>query len=77
MAAFEKPLPSVISGNRNIQLGGAFVKGIDAVSWIGNNTAKLNPSEMNGPYCWTFFSTAAYGKKNKVPQVILKLQLRI
>ena len=73
MAAFEQPLPSVTSGNEIVQVGGAFVKGIDAVSWMGNNTSKLNTSEISGPYCWTFFSTAAYGKKNKVPQVILKL----
>jgi hypothetical protein len=38
---------------------------------MGNNSAKLLGSKTNIPHCWTFFSTAAYGKRNKVPQVRL------
>ncbi|GAY56024.1 hypothetical protein CUMW_168630 [Citrus unshiu] len=29
---------------------------------------KLLNSQSDAPHCWTFFSTAAYGKQNKVPQ---------
>eukprot|EP00250_Pteridium_aquilinum_P002648 c12872_g1_i1 orf=1278-3161(-) len=68
MAAFDEPLPAVSSPSGNVQVEGAFVTGVDALSWMGNNTAKLQPSQKSGPYCWTFFSTAKYGKKNKVPQ---------
>ncbi|CAN6809436.1 unnamed protein product [Brassica oleracea] len=59
LAAFDDPLPTV-------NFEGAFVKGVESLSWMGNNSAKLG----NGgtPHCWTFFSTAAYGKQNKVPQ---------
>ncbi|RWW82174.1 hypothetical protein BHE74_00009381 [Ensete ventricosum] len=64
LAAFEDPLP--ISQNRDFE--GAFVKGVDSLSWMGNNTSKLFPLESDLPQCWTFFSTAAYGKRNKVPQ---------
>ncbi|KAE8009998.1 hypothetical protein FH972_006396 [Carpinus fangiana] len=64
LAAFEDPLP--IPGGTSFE--GAFVKGIDSVSWMANNTKKLLHSQSNGPHCWTFFSTAAYGKQNKVPQ---------
>lgn len=59
--AFEDPLP--IPGN----VEGAFVKKSDSVSWIANNTKKLLNSE-NGPHCWSIFSTASFGKRNKVPQ---------
>lgn len=62
LAAFEDPLP--IPGN----VEGAFVKKSDSVSWIANNTKKLLNSE-NGPHCWSIFSTASFGKRNKVPQV--------
>ncbi|XP_064975746.1 uncharacterized protein LOC135618631 isoform X2 [Musa acuminata AAA Group] len=64
LAAFEDPLP--ISQNRDFE--GAFVKGVDSLSWMSNNTSKLFPLESDLPQCWTFFSTAAYGKRNKVPQ---------
>lgn len=64
LAAFEDPLP--IPGSTSFE--GAFVKGIDSVSWMANNTKKLLRSQTSGPHCWTFFSTAAYGKQNKVPQ---------
>ncbi|THU68334.1 hypothetical protein C4D60_Mb08t02830 [Musa balbisiana] len=64
LAAFEDPLP--ISQNRDFE--GAFVKGVDSLSWMGNNTSKLFPLESDLAQCWTFFSTAAYGKRNKVPQ---------
>lgn len=60
LAAFEDPLP--------IPFEGAFVKGVDSISWMANNTKKLLHSLGSGPHCWTFFSTAAFGKRNKVPQ---------
>ncbi|XP_034708333.1 renalase isoform X3 [Vitis riparia] len=60
LAAFEDPLP--------IPFEGAFVKGVDSISWMANNTKKLLHSLSSGPHCWTFFSTAAFGKRNKVPQ---------
>uniref|UniRef100_A0A7N0U5T7 FAD/NAD(P)-binding oxidoreductase family protein n=1 Tax=Kalanchoe fedtschenkoi TaxID=63787 RepID=A0A7N0U5T7_KALFE len=62
MAAFEEPLPTPIP------FGGAFVKGVYSVSWMANNTEKFLGSENKGPHCWTFFSSAAYAKRNKVPQ---------
>lgn len=70
MAAFDQPLPapSLLPPSGNGEIEGAFVTGIDSLSWMGNNTAKLQASPNKGPYCWTFFSTAKYGKKNKVPQ---------
>ncbi|XP_021859232.1 uncharacterized protein [Spinacia oleracea] len=61
LAAFEDPLPLTFP------FEGAFVKGVDALSWMANNSAKLS-STQGGPHCWTFFSTAAFGKQNKVPQ---------
>ncbi|KAJ0080050.1 hypothetical protein Patl1_23267 [Pistacia atlantica] len=64
LAAFEDPLP--IGGEFTFE--GAFVKGVDSLSWMANNSMKLLGSQSNGPQCWTFFSTAAYGKQNKVPQ---------
>ncbi|CAN1765886.1 PSPTO_1126 [Linum perenne] len=60
MAAFDDPLP--------VPFEGAFVKGVDALSWMGNNSRKLSNTDKQNRECWTFFSTAAYGKKNKVPQ---------
>ncbi|KAK9292049.1 hypothetical protein L1049_020003 [Liquidambar formosana] len=67
LAAFEDPLP-IPSGAVTFPFEGAFVKGVDSVSWMANNTKKLSRSQSDGPHCWTFFSTAAYGKRNKVPQ---------
>ncbi|KAH9322680.1 hypothetical protein KI387_017319, partial [Taxus chinensis] len=67
IAAFDEPLP-LPKGLEDIAFEGAFVGGVDALSWMANNTKKLFPSQNHGPYCWTFFSTAAYGKRNKVPQ---------
>ncbi|XP_062178262.1 uncharacterized protein LOC133883078 isoform X2 [Alnus glutinosa] len=64
LAAFEDPLP--IPGGTSFE--GAFVKGINSLSWMANNNKKLLRSQSSGPHCWTFFSTAAYGKQNKVPQ---------
>lgn len=61
LAAFEDPLPLAFP------FEGAFVKGIDALSWMANNSAKLL-STQSGPQCWTFFSTTAFGKRHKVPQ---------
>ncbi|KAG6550079.1 hypothetical protein Mapa_008035 [Marchantia paleacea] len=60
LAAFEDPLPSAT-------FEGAFVQGVNCLSWMGNNSAKLNGGEQS-PQCWTFLSTGPYGKKNKVPQ---------
>ncbi|WCJ43863.1 FAD/NAD(P)-binding oxidoreductase family protein [Euphorbia peplus] len=62
LAAFDDPLPTPSS------FEGAFVKGVDSVSWMGNNSMKLFPENNTSPHCWTFFSTAAFGRKNKVPQ---------
>ncbi|XP_068635546.1 uncharacterized protein [Aristolochia californica] len=67
LAAFEDPLPLPASIAK-VHFEGAFVKGVDAVSWMANNTKKLFPLQQSGPYCWTFFSTAAFGRRNKVPQ---------
>ncbi|KAL0375634.1 UNVERIFIED_CONTAM: hypothetical protein Scaly_0681000 [Sesamum calycinum] len=67
LAAFDDPLP-MISIESAIPFEGAFVKGIDSLSWMANNTAKLSGLQRKGPQCWTFFSTAAFGKQNKVPQ---------
>ncbi|KAL8555107.1 hypothetical protein ACS0TY_003058 [Phlomoides rotata] len=67
MAAFEDPLPVPFIESA-IPLEGAFVKGIDSLSWMSNNTTKLFGSESGKPHCWTFFSTAAFGKQYKVPQ---------
>ncbi|KAF6173463.1 hypothetical protein GIB67_027158 [Kingdonia uniflora] len=67
LAAFEDPLPIPCSTSTT-PFEGAFVKGVDALSWMANNTKKLFPSTISGPQCWTFFSTGAYGKRNKVPQ---------
>ncbi|XP_048127317.1 renalase [Rhodamnia argentea] len=67
LAAFEDPLP-IPSNTATPPFEGAFVKGVDSISWMANNSRKLVRSPDNGPHCWTFFSTAAYGKRNKVPQ---------
>ncbi|KAH7675117.1 Renalase protein [Dioscorea alata] len=67
LAAFKDPLPISCNGTSSA-FEGAFVKGIDSVSWMANNASKLFPSHNGLPQCWTFFSTAAYGKQNKVPQ---------
>lgn len=67
LAAFEDPLPLPAKAAA-VPFEGAFVKGIESVSWIGNNTQKLYNSQNGGPHCWTIFSTASFGKRNKVPQ---------
>ncbi|KAF8017833.1 hypothetical protein BT93_H2895 [Corymbia citriodora subsp. variegata] len=67
LAAFEDPLP-IPSNTVTPPFEGAFVKGVDSISWMANNSRKLLKSLDNGPHCWTFFSTSAYGKRNKVPQ---------
>ncbi|KAJ9557451.1 hypothetical protein OSB04_012065 [Centaurea solstitialis] len=67
LAAFEDPLPLPAKAVA-VPFEGAFVKGIDSVSWMGNNTQKLLNSQNGGPHCWTVFSTASFGKKHKVPQ---------
>ncbi|XP_020212255.1 uncharacterized protein LOC109796844 [Cajanus cajan] len=66
LAAFEDPLP--FPGSTEVPFEGAFVRGVDSVSWMANNTKKLLISQSGGPHCWTFLSTAAYGKQHKVPQ---------
>lgn len=68
MAAFNEALP-MPEGLHRQQLDGAFVEGVNAVSWMANNSQKLTLADKNAPHCWTFFSTGAFGKKNKVPQV--------
>lgn len=67
LAAFEDPLPIPLLDS-NAAFEGAFVRDVDSLSWMGNNTRKFFPMQTGTPECWTFFSTAAYGKKNKVPQ---------
>ncbi|PSS35791.1 Renalase [Actinidia chinensis var. chinensis] len=67
LAAFEDPLP-IPARAVTFPFEGAFVKGVDSISWMANNTKKLSYSPRTGPHCWTFFSTAAFGKRNKVPQ---------
>lgn len=67
LAAFKDPLPTTRSGPLT-SFEAAFVKGVDSVSWMANNTSKLFPTQSELPHCWTFFSTAAYGRRNKVPQ---------
>ncbi|KAK7852820.1 hypothetical protein CFP56_037738 [Quercus suber] len=34
----------------------------------GKQYQKTLHYQSSGPHCWTFLSTAAYGKQNKVPQ---------
>ncbi|CAK9157260.1 unnamed protein product [Ilex paraguariensis] len=65
LAAFEDPLPVP---SKAVEFEGAFVKGVDSVSWMANNTKKLLYYQGTGPHCWTFFSTTAFGKQNRVPQ---------
>ncbi|KAK3136913.1 hypothetical protein QOZ80_5BG0444890 [Eleusine coracana subsp. coracana] len=67
LAAFEDPLPIPQSDSHGV-LEGAFVRDVDSLSWMGNNTRKLFPMQTGGRECWTFLSTAAYGRRNKVPQ---------
>ncbi|XP_063943743.1 uncharacterized protein LOC108206024 isoform X3 [Daucus carota subsp. sativus] len=67
LAAFDDPLPVPVDSSGS-PFEGAFVKGIDSISWMGDNTKKISKAKDGGPYCWTFFSTAAFGKRNKVPQ---------
>ncbi|CAN4108575.1 unnamed protein product [Withania somnifera] len=66
LAAFEDPLPIALNAE-SLPFEGAFVKGVESVSWMENNTKKLLASD-SGPQCWTFFSTATFGKQNKAPQ---------
>ncbi|KAK1626300.1 hypothetical protein QYE76_000615 [Lolium multiflorum] len=67
LAAFEDPLP-IPHNSSHGAFEGAFVRDVDSLSWMANNTRKLFPLETDRPECWTFFSTASYGRKNKVPQ---------
>lgn len=67
LAAFEDPLPTALNAE-SLPFEGAFVNGVESISWMANNTKKLLASD-SGPQCWTFFSTATFGKQNKVPQV--------
>ncbi|GBG78294.1 hypothetical protein CBR_g26324 [Chara braunii] len=82
LAAFQGPLPmpAGVRESGHAAFDGAFVDGIPSISWMGNNTTKLmQGSKPNGnstrggrreggSHCWTFFSTAAFGRRNKVPQ---------
>ncbi|GJP68291.1 hypothetical protein CLOP_g25021 [Closterium sp. NIES-67] len=68
--AFETPLLANGSLPR-LQFDAAFVEGVPAVAWMSNNTAKLEGREQargDAVECWTVFSSAAYGRRNKVPQ---------
>ncbi|KAE8667501.1 Winged-helix DNA-binding transcription factor family protein [Hibiscus syriacus] len=65
LAAFEHALPM---RDGKVTFEGAFVKRVDSISWMSNNSMKLLGSHSDGPHCWTFLSTAAYGKQIKVPQ---------
>lgn len=67
LAAFEDPLPFP-DAEVTFPFEGAFVKGVDSISWMANNNKKFPNFQKDGPHCWTFLSTAAYGKQNKVPQ---------
>ncbi|KGN60790.1 uncharacterized protein LOC101219713 [Cucumis sativus] len=67
LAAFEDPLPFPDTAEK-FPFEGAFVKGVDSLSWMANNNKKFLNFQKDGPHCWTFLSTAAYGKQNKVPQ---------
>uniref|UniRef100_A0A0D9Y147 Amine oxidase domain-containing protein n=1 Tax=Leersia perrieri TaxID=77586 RepID=A0A0D9Y147_9ORYZ len=67
LAAFQDPLP-IPQNDLYGTFEGAFVKDVDSLSWMANNSRKLFPLQIDRPECWTFFSTAAYGKRNKVPQ---------
>ncbi|KAL6623487.1 hypothetical protein ACP70R_033366 [Stipagrostis hirtigluma subsp. patula] len=67
LAAFEDPLP-IPHHDSHGAFEGAFVRNVDSLSWMGNNTRKLFPMQTGTRECWTFFSTAAYGRRNKVPQ---------
>ncbi|CAI9102684.1 OLC1v1000986C1 [Oldenlandia corymbosa var. corymbosa] len=67
LAAFRDPLPIPTTGI-TLPFEGAFVKGVESISWMSDNSKKLLSSHGNGPHCWTFLSTAAFGKQNKVPQ---------
>uniref|UniRef100_A0ACD5XLW2 Uncharacterized protein n=1 Tax=Avena sativa TaxID=4498 RepID=A0ACD5XLW2_AVESA len=67
LAAFEGPLP-IPQNSLYGAFEGAFVRDVDSLSWMANNTRKLFPLETDRPECWTFFSTASYGRRNKVPQ---------
>ncbi|GAY56041.1 hypothetical protein CUMW_168740 [Citrus unshiu] len=44
---------------------GAFVRGVDSVSWMANNSTKLLSSQSDGSHYWTFFNTAAYGERKQ------------
>ena len=59
MVAFAEPLRAPFEG--------AYVMDTPALAWAGNNTAKMRLSSDGGE-CWTLFSSAAYGRANKVPQ---------
>ncbi|XP_071936756.1 uncharacterized protein [Coffea arabica] len=67
LAAFKDPLPLPASATA-FPFEGAFVKGVDSISWMADNTKKFLGSHSHGPHCWTFLSTATFGKQNKVPQ---------
>ncbi|CAM9836631.1 unnamed protein product, partial [Heterosigma akashiwo] len=46
---------------------GAFVEGSDVLSWVANNSAKLQGLPAGGS-SWTLISTPQYGQRNKCPQ---------
>jgi hypothetical protein len=49
---------------------GAFVQDSPVLSWVGNNTAKLqlhHPQPHAGMQCWTLLSTNQFGQVRRVP----------
>jgi len=46
---------------------GAFIKGVEELSWAANNCAKLSLTNVMGS-CWTIISSAQFGQENKCPQ---------
>ena len=60
LIVFEDPIP--------IPFERDFVKWVDSISWMANNTKKLLHSLSSDPHCWIFFNKTTFGKRNKVPQ---------
>lgn len=70
LVAFEQSL--------GLKFQGAHVECNTSISWIANNTAKLNDNHETQKSaskleCWTIFSTRSFGTKHKVPQENISL----
>lgn len=74
LASFQDPLPTPHNDSYGT-FEGAFVRDVDSLSWMANNTQKQFSSQTGRPQCWIFFSTSPYGRRNKVPQVAYLLKL--